>query len=79
MLGYILRRILAIIPVMLIVAIFVFLLLRLTPGDPAAIIAGDMPKSAFAANSQAKLCAHAILAELFDVKAPEPAVTDARP
>ncbi|MDP5333797.1 MAG: ABC transporter permease [Paracoccaceae bacterium] len=42
MLGYILRRILAIIPVMLIVAIFVFLLLRLTPGDPAAIIAGDM-------------------------------------
>lgn len=42
MLGYILRRIFAIIPVMLIVAIFVFLLLRLTPGDPAAIIAGDM-------------------------------------
>lgn len=42
MLGYILRRVLAIIPVMLIVAIFVFLLLRLTPGDPAAIIAGDM-------------------------------------
>jgi NADPH-dependent 2,4-dienoyl-CoA reductase/sulfur reductase-like enzyme len=39
-----------------------------------AIIAGDMPKSAFAANSQAKLCAHAILAELFDVKAPEPAL-----
>ncbi len=42
MLGYILRRILAVIPVMLLVAIFVFLLLRLTPGDPAAIIAGDM-------------------------------------
>ncbi|HEY9020287.1 MAG: ABC transporter permease [Paracoccaceae bacterium] len=42
MLGYIIRRILAIFPVMLIVAIFVFLLLRLTPGDPAAIIAGDM-------------------------------------
>ncbi|MCR4268542.1 ABC transporter permease [Nitratireductor sp. ZSWI3] len=41
MLGYIIRRILAVIPVMLIVAIFVFLLLRLTPGDPAAIIAGD--------------------------------------
>ena len=41
MLGYIVRRILAIIPVMAIVAIFVFLLLRLTPGDPAAIIAGD--------------------------------------
>lgn len=42
MLGYIVRRILAVIPVMIIVAIFVFLLLRLTPGDPAAIIAGDM-------------------------------------
>lgn len=40
--GYILRRILAVIPVMLLVAVFVFLLLRLTPGDPAAIIAGDM-------------------------------------
>jgi peptide/nickel transport system permease protein len=42
MLGYILRRIVAVIPVMLLVAIFVFLLLRLTPGDPAAIIAGDI-------------------------------------
>ncbi|MDB6180659.1 ABC transporter permease [Paracoccus fistulariae] len=42
MLGYVLRRILAVIPVMLLVAVFVFLLLRLTPGDPAAIIAGDM-------------------------------------
>ena len=40
--GYILRRILAVIPVMLLVAVFVFLLLRLAPGDPAAIIAGDM-------------------------------------
>ena len=29
------------IPVMLAVALFVFLLLRLSPGDPAAIIAGD--------------------------------------
>ena len=41
MLGYLLRRILAAIPVMAVVALFVFLLLRLTPGDPAAIIAGD--------------------------------------
>lgn len=38
---YLLRRILATIPVMLVVAIFVFLMLRLTPGDPASIIAGD--------------------------------------
>ncbi|GHH03649.1 ABC transporter permease [Pseudodonghicola xiamenensis] len=39
---YFLRRVLAAIPVMLVVAVFVFLLLRLTPGDPAAILAGDM-------------------------------------
>src|ERR1700733_4733861 len=41
MLGYLLRRILASIPVMGVVALFVFLLLRLTPGDPAAILAGE--------------------------------------
>ena len=41
MIGYIFRRILAVSPVVLCVAIFVFLLLRLTPGDPAAILAGD--------------------------------------
>jgi peptide/nickel transport system permease protein len=41
MIGYLLRRVLAAIPVMVVVALFVFLLLRLTPGDPAAILAGD--------------------------------------
>ncbi|WP_346296705.1 ABC transporter permease [Rhodopseudomonas sp. P1] len=41
MIGYLIRRLLAAIPVMGVVALFVFLLLRLTPGDPAAIIAGD--------------------------------------
>ena len=41
MLGYLLRRILAAVPVMGVVALFVFLLLRITPGDPAAILAGD--------------------------------------
>ncbi len=41
MTGFILRRLLATIPVMLVVAIVVFLLLHLSPGDPAAIIAGD--------------------------------------
>ena len=39
--AYILRRLAATIPVMLIVAVLVFLMLRLTPGDPAAVIAGD--------------------------------------
>jgi peptide/nickel transport system permease protein len=41
MLGYLVRRVLAAIPVMGVVALFVFLLLRLTPGDPAALLAGD--------------------------------------
>jgi peptide/nickel transport system permease protein len=39
--AYIIRRILATIPVMAVVALFVFSLLHLSPGDPAAIIAGD--------------------------------------
>src|SRR4051812_40592997 len=41
MLNFIARRVLATIPVLLVVAVLVFLLLRLTPGDPAAILAGD--------------------------------------
>ena len=41
MIGYVVRRILATIPVMAVVAIFVFGLLHFRPGDPAAIIAGD--------------------------------------
>jgi peptide/nickel transport system permease protein len=41
MLRYIGQRVLATIPVMAIVALFVFSLLYIAPGDPAAIIAGD--------------------------------------
>ncbi|MEM6487486.1 MAG: ABC transporter permease [Pseudomonadota bacterium] len=41
MAAYIVQRILAAVVVMGMVALFVFLLLRLSPGDPAAIIAGD--------------------------------------
>ncbi len=40
MLAYVARRLLAMIPVMAVVAVLVFSMLRLTPGDPAAIIAG---------------------------------------
>src|SRR5262249_1835015 len=40
-LTYVIRRILATIPVMAIVALFVFSLLYVAPGDPAAVIAGD--------------------------------------
>src|SRR3954467_6284903 len=41
MFAYFVRRVLATIPVMAIVALFVFSLLYLAPGDPAVIIAGD--------------------------------------
>lgn len=41
MLDFIARRLVAIIPVLAVVALFVFFMLRLTPGDPAAVIAGD--------------------------------------
>jgi peptide/nickel transport system permease protein len=41
MLAFLARRLLATIPVLLIVAVLVFLMLRLTPGDPAAVLAGD--------------------------------------
>jgi len=40
--AYVIRRLLATIPVMGVVAIFVFSLLYITPGDPAAVIAGDI-------------------------------------
>jgi peptide/nickel transport system permease protein len=41
MLTYILKRLLGTIPVFAVVTVFVFLLLHLTPGDPAVIIGGD--------------------------------------
>ena len=41
MLGFIIRRVLSTIPVMVIVALFVFSLLYIAPGDPAVVIAGD--------------------------------------
>jgi peptide/nickel transport system permease protein len=45
MLSYLIRRVLATIPVIAMVAFFVFSLLYLTPGDPAAVIAGDIATS----------------------------------
>jgi len=46
MLTYALRRILSTLPVMAIVALFVFSLLYIAPGDPAAVIAGDQASPA---------------------------------
>ena len=55
MYGYILRRLLATIPVMGVVAVVVFLLLHLTPGDPATVIAGDYARPEDIARIRAKL------------------------
>jgi peptide/nickel transport system permease protein len=41
MLNFLARRLLSTLPVLLIVSVLVFGLLRLTPGDPAALLAGD--------------------------------------
>jgi len=53
--AYIVRRLLATIPVMGVVALFVFSLLYLTPGDPAVIIAGDFATGDDVARIRAKL------------------------
>ena len=41
MFNYIIKRILALIPVLLVVAVVVFLLMYLTPGDPVTVLLGD--------------------------------------
>jgi peptide/nickel transport system permease protein len=46
MLAFIIRRAIATIPVMAFVALFVFSLLYIAPGDPAAVIAGDQASPA---------------------------------
>lgn len=55
MLRYVVMRILATIPVMAVVAGFVFLMLRLSPGDPAAVIAGDYATAEDVARIRARL------------------------
>jgi len=54
-LAYIIRRLIATVPVMGVVALFVFSLLYITPGDPAAVIAGDLATSEDIARIHAKL------------------------
>jgi peptide/nickel transport system permease protein len=54
-LAEIVRRLVATLPVMLVVALAVFGLLHLTPGDPAVIIAGDYATSEDIARIRARL------------------------
>ena len=65
MLTFIARRLFATIPVIGMVAIFVFLMLRLTPGDPAAVIAGDYASEAQIAEIREKLGLSKPLVEQF--------------
>src|SRR5262249_59654029 len=53
--GYIARRVLATIPVVAIVALVVFSILHVAPGDPAALIAGDQATPEQIATIRAKL------------------------
>ncbi len=55
MLAYVVKRLLATIPVMGVVALFVFSLLYISPGDPAAVIAGDIATEEDIARIRAKL------------------------
>ena len=55
MLRYTLKRLLATIPVMGVVALLVFSLLYISPGDPAAVIAGDIATEADIARIRAQL------------------------
>ncbi len=55
MLNFLARRVAATIPVMLVVAVLVFLITRLTPGDPAAILAGDAASTEQIARIRANL------------------------
>lgn len=65
MLGYILRRLAAAIPVLAVVAVVVFLILRLTPGDPAAVIAGNMASAEDIARIRTQLGLDRPLAQQF--------------
>ena len=55
MLSYALSRLAATVPVMGVVALFVFSLLYLSPGDPAAVIAGDIATEDDIARIRARL------------------------
>ncbi|MGE0768182.1 MAG: ABC transporter permease [Hyphomicrobiaceae bacterium] len=67
MVGYILRRLVAALPVMGIVAVLVFMMLRLTPSDPAAIIAGDFANDQQIAEIRTRLGLDRPIAEQFAI------------
>jgi peptide/nickel transport system permease protein len=64
-LTFIVHRLLAAIPVLAMVALLVFLMLRLTPGDPAAVIAGDTATPEQVSEIRGKLGLNRPIAEQF--------------
>ncbi|SEL71275.1 peptide/nickel transport system permease protein [Paenibacillus sp. cl141a] len=55
MTKYIVQRILSLIPILLVVAVVVFMLIHLTPGDPASVILGDEASEEAIAQLRAQL------------------------
>jgi len=55
MLGFIVKRLLMAVPTLLIVAVSVFVLVRLVPGDPASLLLGDMATPSALADLQRRL------------------------
>jgi len=55
MASFLIRRLLAVLPVLLVVSLLVFFMLRLAPGDPAAVIAGNNATSEDIANIRAHM------------------------
>lgn len=55
MTKYIVQRILSLIPILLVVAVVVFMLIHLTPGDPASVILGDEASAEAIAQLRAQL------------------------
>jgi peptide/nickel transport system permease protein len=64
-LTFIVHRLLSAIPVLAMVALLVFLMLRLTPGDPAAVIAGDTATPEQVSEIRGKLGLNRPIAEQF--------------
>ncbi len=67
MLNFLFRRLLSTVPVLLVVAVLVFLMLRLTPGDPAAVLAGDAANTEQIAQIRANLGLDRSIPEQFTI------------
>jgi len=67
MIAFLARRLLSTIPVLLIVSVLVFLMLRLTPGDPAAVLAGDQATTEQIANIRTTLGLDRSIPEQFGI------------